>query len=838
MAEINITECCRELSPQEQHLVDVQNGDMSYKNGRERVFKILDRVQNLKPVIDAERGKYFTESMMQTEGEHLTLRWAKALKNIAEHITVYVEEDSLICGRVGCPGRYGILYPELDGDIYEEAIRLLPTRTTSPFDMTEETKQTILNDIAPYWDGRNGTGKTFFNDLYDALPEDTLKVTYEPTEKSTSRYIVNETASFRSSNQWVIDYEKLLKRGFSGIKAEAQEKLDALDPFDPLDNVNKKPFYEAIIMTCDAIVLWANRYADLYEAGAAKCTDPVRKQEMEEIAARCRRVPEFPAENFRDAIQSQWFIQMFSRLEQKTGTIISNGRMDQYLYPYFKADKEAGILTDEQAMEYLECMWVGMSQFIDLYMSTTGGAFNEGYAHWEAVTIGGQTPDGEDATNELTYLFLRSKREFPMHYPDLAARVHALSPRRYLEEVADTIKEGSGFPKLLNDEEIVLQLVSNGATIEEAYDYAVSGCAEARMVNRDTFTSGGVYINFASAIEMLMYNGRTLKTGDELLGVETGNVEDFKTFDDVWNAYVIQAKNLLRHAFIQQKNIDRLRERHFAAPLLSCAHDLCMKEGLDLHTEFIPGGVDIGYFESMGFGTVVDSLAAIKKCVFEDKVTTLAEIRDAMRADFKGYEVLQQILKKAPKYGNDDPYADEIGKACDLVCSEFTHKYSKSLGINYCLRYVPFTSHVPFGKVVGATPNGRVAWFPLSDGSSASQGDDHNGPTAVLLSNYYTKNPGFHERAARLLNIKFDPSAVSGEEGTEKLVSFIRTWCDLKLWHCQFNVINRETLLAAQQNPDKYRGLIVRIAGYSAYFCDLSPALQDDLIARTQNSGF
>ena len=230
MAEINITECCRELSPQEQHLVDVQNGDMSYKNGRERVFKILDRVQNLKPVIDAERGKYFTESMMQTEGEHLTLRWAKALKNIAEHITVYVEEDSLICGRVGCPGRYGILYPELDGDIYEEAIRLLPTRTTSPFDMTEETKQTILNDIAPYWDGRNGTGKTFFNDLYDALPEDTLKVTYEPTEKSTSRYIVNETASFRSSNQWVIDYEKLLKRGFSGIKAEAQEKLDALDP--------------------------------------------------------------------------------------------------------------------------------------------------------------------------------------------------------------------------------------------------------------------------------------------------------------------------------------------------------------------------------------------------------------------------------------------------------------------------------------------------------------------------------------------------------------------------------------------------------------------------------
>ncbi len=821
------------LSPHEQYIMEIADGKGGLEKGRERVFKILNRVQNLKPVIDAERAKYFTESMLATEGEHLTLRWAKALMNIAKNVTVYIEEDSLICGRCGCPGRYGILYPELDGDIFEEAIKLLPTRVTSPFDMDQKTKDTILHDIAPFWDG-----KTFFHELYHALPKETLKVTYEPSEKSTSRFIVNETASFRSSNQWVHDYEKVLKRGFKGLKEEAQKKLDALDPMNPLDTVNKKPFYEAIVIVADAIVLWANRYASLYEAEAEKCDDPARKQEMLEIAERCRWVPEHPARDFRDAIQSQWFVQMFSRFEQKTGTIISNGRMDQYLYPYYKADKEAGKLTDEQAIEYLECMWVGMAQFIDLYMSVTGGAFNEGYAHWEAVTIGGQTPEGKDATNELSYLFLRSKREFPLHYPDLAARVHSRSPQRFIDELAITIKEGSGFPKLLNDEEIVLQLVSNGAALPEAYDYAVSGCAEARMPNRDTFTSGGVYINFASAIEMLMYNGRTLKTGDELLGVETGEVEGFETWEDVWNAYVVQARNLLRHAFIQQKYIDRLRERHFAAPMSSSLHDLCMKEALDLHTEFIPGGVDIGYFESMGFGTVVDSLAAIKKCVFEDKVTTLAEIREAMKANFVGYEILRQRLIHAPKYGNNDPYADEIGKACDRVCSEFTEQYSKDLGIHYCLRYVPFTSHVPFGKVVGATPNGRVAWFPLSDGSSASHGCDINGPTAVLLSNYATKNPGFHERAARLLNIKFDPSTVAGEEGTRKLASFIRTWCDLKLWHMQFNVINRETMIAAQKDPDRYRGLIVRIAGYSAYFCDLSPALQDDLIARTQQSHF
>lgn len=824
-------------SPHEIMLEGLASGDNSFKKGRERIYKILDRNQPLKPVIDAERAKYFTQSMAETKGEHLSLRWGKALMNIAKNITVYVDEDSLLAGRCGCQGRYGILYPELDGDIFEEAIKLLPTRVTSPFNMTEETKEMILNDIAPYWNSGAGGGVTFFNNLYDSLPEETLKVTYEPSAKSTSRFIVNETASFRSSIQWVPDFEKILKRGFKGIKEDALAHLAELDPMNPTHTVDKKPFYDSIVLMCDAIVLWANRHADLYEAEAQKCSDPVRKQEMIEIAARCRRVPEHPARDYREAVQSQWFVQMFSRLEQKTGTIVSNGRMDQYLYPFYKADKEAGKLTDEQAIEYLECMWVGMFQFIDLYMSVTGGAFNEGYAHWEAVTIGGQTAEGVDATNELTYLFLRSKQEFPLHYPDLAARVHSRSPQRYVEELAKTIKEGSGFPKLLNDEEIVLQLVASGAKLGEAFDYAVSGCSEARMPNRDTFTSGGVYINFASAVEMVMYNGRTFKTGDELLGLETGDVENFKTWEEFFAAHVAQTRNLLRHAFVQQKKINRLRQNHFAAPLFSGMHDLCMKEGLDIHTEFIPGGVDIGYFESMGFGTVIDSLAAIKKCVFEDKVTTLAEIRDAMRANFEGYEVLRKQLMNAPKYGNNDPYADEIGKACDLVCSEFAEKYSKStLGMSYCLRYVPFTSHVPFGKVVGATPNGRTAFFPLADGASASHGMDANGPTAVLLSNFYTKNPGFHERAARLLNLKFDPSTVGGEEGTQKLASFIRTWCDLKLWHVQFNVINKDTLIKAKEDPDKYRGLIVRIAGYSAYFCDLSPDLQNDLIARTQQA--
>ncbi|SHG25662.1 formate C-acetyltransferase [Desulfacinum infernum DSM 9756] len=822
-------ECC--LSPQEQFIQDQLEGKENHlrkQRAHARAFRILDRISGLTPKVDVQRGRLFTESMRETEGQPLVLRWAKAMMHIAKNIEVYIDDDQLLAGRAGAQGRYGILYPELDGDFLDVAIEQLSEREVSPFIVDPEDARIIVEEIAPYW-----KGKTYHEALAKALPEETLPLTYRPENVLESRYIVNETSSFRSSLQWVHDYEKVLKRGFGGIKKEAQEKLAALDPFSPDDNVRKKPFLEAVILVCDAIILWANRHADLAARMAQTETDPERKKELEQIAEICRHVPEHPARNFREAMQSQWFTQMFSRLEQKTGTIISNGRMDQYLYPYYKADVEAGVLDEEQAIELFECMWVGMAQFIDLYLSPTGGAFNEGYAHWEAVTIGGQTKDGRDATNDLTYLLLRSKREFPLHYPDLAARIHARSPKRYLWEVAETIKEGSGFPKLINDEEVIPLHLSKGATFEEIYDYAVSGCAEVRMPNRDTYTSGCAYINYAAALEMALYGGRMLKYGDEVIGLPTADPTRFATWDEFWSAYLAQQLNLIKHAFIQQKIIIDLRARHFATPLGSALHDLCMENCIDLHQPKIEGGIDLGYFECIGYATVVDSLAAIKKLVFEEKKVGMAELLEALRNNFQGREDLRAMLRNCPSYGNNDPYADEIAKEIDRQSVEFTKKYAKEVGVHLDLRYVPFTSHVPFGKVVSATPNGRLAYTPLSDGSSASQGSDVNGPTAILMSNFMSKNYNYRERAARLLNIKFTPGCVAGDEGTEKLVSFIKTWCDLRLWHIQFNIINRETLLAAQKNPERYRNLIVRIAGYSAYFCDLSKDLQDDLIART-----
>jgi formate C-acetyltransferase len=766
--------------------------------------------------------------MRTSEGEALVLRWAKAMKHIAEHCSVYIDDHQLLAGRAGHQGRYGILYPELDGDFLDMAIEELPTRTESPFSISAEDARVVVEEIAPYW-----KGKTYHEALNRVLPEDTHKLTYDDPEGLMSRFIVNETSSFRSALQWVHDYKKVLKRGFGGLREEALDKLKVLDPLSPTANTEKKPFLEAMVLVCDAIIIWANRHAHLAEKMAVEENDPQRKAELEVIAANCRRVPEHPARNFHEAVQSQWFTQMFSRIEQKTGTIISNGRMDQYFYPYFKKDVQDGVLDDDKAIELIECMYVGMAQFVDLYISPTGGAFNEGYAHWEAVTIGGQTPDGLDATNELTYLFLRSKREFPHHYPDLAARIHSRSPERFMYEVAETIKEGSGFPKLINDEEVIPLHLSKGAQFEEIFDYAVSGCAEIRMPNRDTYTSGCAYINFAAALEMTLHNGKMLKYGDEQLSIETGDPNSFTSWEEFWSAFTQQQINFIKHAFIQQYHIIRLRAQHFAAPMGSVVHDLCMKYCLDLHTPQIPEGINLGYFECIGYGTVVDSLSAIKKLVFEEKKLTMADLIEALKCNFEDKEDIRAMLQNVPCYGNNDAYADNIARAIDKVSLSFTNAYSKELGVNLDLRYVPFTSHVPFGKVVSATPNGRYAFSPLSDGSSASQGADKNGPTAVLLSNYTTKNFNYRERAARLVNIKFTPKCVEGEEGTRKLVDFIRAFCDLRLWHIQFNVVNAETLMAAQREPEKYRNLIVRIAGYSAYFCDLSKDLQDDLIARS-----
>ncbi len=821
--------CC--FTPQEKRIMDKNNGDLGFREGRERVYKILDRFQGKKPVVDIERAVYFTESMKQTEGKILVLRWALAMKNVAEKMTVYIDEDNLLAGRGGKAARYGIMYPELCGNVIEQTLDSISGREGSAFDVLEEDREVLRRDIAPYW-----KDKAFFDDFVRSLPEETLRISYDPQNPTQVRNIVNETMTLRGSLQWVPDYEKAISKGFKAIKEEAQEKLNQMNQMEYDVYGEKRQFLEAVVIECDAIILWAHRHAEEALRLAEQTENTITKQELLDIAERCKQVPEYPARNFAEAVQAHWFTALFHRLEISTGSVVSNGRMDQFLYPYYKQDIQNGTLTEKEATELLECLWVTMAQSMDLKFAAAAGTMLDGYAHWEAVTIGGQTCTGQDATNELTYLMLKSKQEFTLDYPDLSARVHKRSPEKYLREIVKTIKEGSGYPKLFNDEEIILNLVSKGAPLEDAFNYAASGCSEVRMPNRETFTCGDSYVSLVAPLELVLYNGKTFATGEEIVGLKTGELTQFPTWDAFWDAYTDQLNNLFRHMLVHTYWGIELRDKHYASPLSSCLHDLCMDSCKDLHSKKIPGGIDIGFFDVIGYATATDSLAAIKKLVYDEKIYSLEEIVSALKTNFEGNEIMRQRMLHAPKYGNNDAYADDIARKIENLCTEYARKASDFLEIHLDARMVPITAHVAFGHSTGATPDGRKASVTLSDGASAAQGADINGPTAVLMSNHNTKDYRYKERAARLLNLKFTPSSLEGDTGICGMVNFIRAWCDLGLWFVQFNVINPETLKAAQSEPEKYRNLIVRVAGYSAYFTALSKGVQDDIISRTQHN--
>jgi pyruvate formate-lyase/glycerol dehydratase family glycyl radical enzyme len=821
------------LSAQE---LAIEHGSKAlHGNLSDRVLRLFDAIRGYgSPRVALDRAVYFTESFKATEGQPLVLRWARALKHVCESMPVTILDDELIVGRPNTwLGRYGLVYGELDGSLLKTAVEAAEKQQgqKGAIVITPDDRRAIEDVLYPYWNG-----KDFGTSFTRALPEPTRCYFFGPDRANTSNVtgVGMCSAQWRHSQNWAHDFAKILDRGCAGIKAEAEARIAALD--DPRDVVEKKPFLEAVALTCDALTSWARRYAALAAEQAAKCTDPVRRRELEEIAAACAHVPEHPARTFREAVQAQWFAQMFSRLEQNIGGQVSQGRMDQYFYPLYRKDLDEGRLTKAQAEELLQCLWLNMMQSTEIKLSPSAAASMEGFAHFEQVTIGGQTRDGRDATNELTYTMLDSARPLQSSYPELAARIHANTPERFLHAVCEAIKDGKGTPKVLNDEQIVPFYLANGATVEEALDYAGSGCIESRLVNRETQVTGNAAINYGAMVEMTLRNGRIKAWKDLQFGVATGDPRQFKTFDDVWNAFCAQLENVVRHIMTQQYVALEVKPRHFAAPFASMLHDLASKECMDLHRhgQYIPGGIDLSCIESIGKGTAVDSLAAIKHLIYDTRKLTWDQLLEAIECNWEGKEAIRQLCLNAPKYGNGIEWVDRIGFDIERFILDFIHRHPKPHGQSFMLRCIPVTIHVPMGRVVCATPNGRPAGEYLSEGISPSHGMDVNGPTVSLRSMARARCLGYKEKAADLINMKFTPQTVAGEEGTRRLMQLIRGWCDLKLWHLQFNVLNRATLLAAQKDPDKYRNLVVRIAGYSAYFVDLSPMQQAEIIARTE----
>ncbi|MDA8226189.1 MAG: glycyl radical protein [Desulfitobacterium hafniense] len=824
-------EAVKVLTPQEERIIKgLDKEELTSeegKNKRARVNKLLEKFIFRRPRIDIQRALLFTESFKETESLPMVLRWAKAIEHTMKNISVVIDDNELIVGTCGGTGRHSILYPELRGTWFDHGLEAL--KKQGSYLVLDDDIQTVKEKVVPYW-----RGKTAHETYISLLPEETRYLIYGEDNYGASG-LMQDNANINATLNWAVDYKKVLEKGFLGIKREAEEKLSTLDLVDPKNHIAKAPFLKAVITVCDAMIAFAKRYADLAREMAQKEQNEVRKKELEKIAEVCDWVPANPARTFHEAVQSQWFTQLGCRIEQPTTGIISNGRIDQYLYPTFKKDMDKGLINEDVALELLECFWLKIADFVPMN-PTNALSFWEGYAHFEQTLIGGQTREGKDATNELSFLILKSKQEFPLHYPDLSVRIHSQTPEPFLREVCNLIREGTGFPKLLNDEEIIPHLLAQGASLEDARDYTGCACTEIRMVNTSTYMVVGGNINLPAALEMALNDGVVkLKDKEQRLGVSTGDSKQFETFDELIKAFEKQVEYLMKHFYIRQTALEMTNSMRLAAPIASALHDVCMDELTDIHQP-LKGGVsaDTGNINLNGFGTVVESLAAIKKLVYDDKKITITELLEALQTNFEGKEPLRQLLLNAPRYGNNDPQADAVARQADEMFLSLARKFKTPNGHQY-IKFVPVTSHVGMGAALGATPNGRKAGEPLSEGISPSPGADMKGPLVTLLSIDRAKSRKYSNSLARLLNIKLSPQVVDGEKGLQDLMSLVRTFCDLKLWHLQFNILNSSILRDAQKNPEKYRNLIVRVAGYSAYFVDLSPKLQSEIINRTEH---
>ena len=811
--------CCV-LSGQEERILKGVN----QLSPRSRINGFLQGFRDDVPRIDIPRALLFTRSLQTTEQYPMVLRRAMALKYGMENIDVVIQDNELIVGTAGGAGRHSILFPELRGPWLNEALSGL--RDGTSYRVSEEDLKTVAEEIVPYWKGKSS------HEYYlSLLPRDTKEVIYGDSDWGSAG-IIQDNANINEMLNWAADYKKVINRGLLDLQREMQERLDALQDYE----MEKKWFYQATIIACDAAMIYAKRYAQKAQELAEAEQNPTRKKELERIAANCSNVPAYPAKNFWEALQSLWFTMTTCKLECPTVGVISLGRFDQYLYPTFIQDYKSGVIDDEKALELMECLWVKIASYVPYNVTATKNYF-EGYCHFEQTVLGGQTPDGKDASNELSYLVLRSKREFPLHYPDLSVRVHSETPTEFLRAVADVIKDGTGFPKLLNDEEIIPHLLCDRVTIQDARDYVPCACTEVRMLNLDTYFAVGGNINLAAALEMALNDGVVIMDGQprkyltpSIPSNQISSYEDvFQNFTEAWDC-------LVRHYHIRQSAMELTNAHCHAIPFLSMLNDACVLSGKDGHQPITEYGVsrDSGTMSVIGFGTVSESLCAIKKLVFEDKKLTLDEMKKAIDANFEGYEPIRQMMLNVPLYGNNNSYADRIARDLDEMVCRVYGRYRTPNGPQN-LKFVPVTTHVAMGKRMRATPNGRLAGEALSEGISPTQGRDSQGPVNTMISIKNARSDVYNNNLSRLLNIKFNPQVLQGEKGTQDLVSFIRTFIDLKLWHVQFAVINRETLVNAKKEPEKYRNLIVRVAGYSAYFTDLSPKLQDEIINRTEH---
>ncbi|MGB9735729.1 MAG: glycyl radical protein [bacterium] len=812
-----------------------------------RIDALKSAILNAPYELCLERARYFTEVFKQTASEHPSIRSALALKNTLENMTIYIMKDELIVGNRSSK-ILGVVLPVERGDmnpVVKYYINQLRNRAFRPFVITGEEEKELLEDILPYWEGKTvndlkynlwreekifkrarvrpgailsiATGGSKHLGKYTSFKDVIL---LNVLERSNPQIIMN---ILDVQGHLVVGHKNLIQKGLGTIKSSIQSSLENIK------DENKKQVLKAMIITIDAAIEYAHRFARKARTLAMEERDPQRKLELEQIAQHCEWVPEHPPRNFYEAIQFLWFIQVVSLISYGSGAIFAIGRADQYLYPFYKHDIENNAITPEFALTLIQELLIKLSYNLIVLPSILKASASELGADNQAVTVGGMDRSGRDATNELSYMFIDAIAGIKSMTNSFSIRIHKDSPRDFVNKSIEVYRYTSG-PAIFNDDIIVPALVEDGYTVEDARDYAIIGCVEPTSEGNTFATTSGNDISLGGVLEETLFNGRLNLTVNRL-SLKTKSPSAFKTFEDVKQAF---KEHLEYNISLMAKAInmkDKVYMEHYHYPFVSMTIDGCVEHAMDM----TQGGARYNFasITARGFATVVNSLACIKKLVFDEKRLSMKELIKILKKDFKGYEDIRQyMLNKCPKYGNDDDYADDIAvwlqqTFCDAV------KSNKSIrGGIFRPGFFSYGIHVFDGVVLGATPDGRKAGEPTSNSISPANGTERNGPTAAMKS--VAKLPNIKASNGTSLNMRLTPDLLGTKEGIYKTAMLLRTFFTLGGMHVQFNVVSSDMLRDAQKHPEKYMDLIVRVSGYTAYFVDLGKPVQDDIINRIE----
>lgn len=825
-----------------------------------RITKLVEDLFEKMPEIESARARLITESYQETENEPTITRRAKAFSHILANIPIIIRDQELIVGSTTIAPRGCQTYPEFSYEWLESEFDTVETRSADPFYISEQTKRELKAANA-YWKGKTTS------ELATSYMEPETLTAMEHNLFTPGNYFYNGVGHV------TVQYEKVLAIGYRGIKAEAKAELDRLSLADG-DYAKRSRFLDAVMVSCDAAVTYAKRYAKLALEEAEKCQDMTRKKELVQIAQNCANVPENGAKSFYEACQSFWFVQQLLQIES-SGHSISPGRFDQYMYPYYKADRDAGKLTREFTQELMDCIWVKLNDLNKCRDAASAEGF-AGYSLFQNLIAGGQNAEGIDVTNDLSFMSIQSSMHVFLPQPSFSVRVWNGSPHEFLVKAAELTRTGIGLPAYYNDEVVIPSLVSRGLTLQDAREYNIIGCVEPQKAGKTEGWHDAAFFNMCRPMELVFGNG---KDKGVQIGPETGNVEDMLTFEEFYDAYKQQMEHAIELLVNADNAIDVAHAERCPLPFLSCMVDDCMKRGKTVQE----GGAVYNFTGPQGFGVanIADSLYAIKQLVYDQKKVTMKEYREALATNYgqgldsetvasmaseiamglqasgknvgekeitailktvvataqspqvkANGERLLALIEEVPKFGNDMEEVDAFARDAAYTYTKPLEKYKNPRGGIFQAGLYPVSANVPLGAQTGATPDGRLAHTPVADGVSPSAGKDTNGPTAA--ANSVAKLDHYIASNGTLFNQKFHPSALSGRKGLENFVGLIQSYFDQKGSHMQFNVVDRATLLDAQKHPEQYKHLVVQVAGYSALFTTLSKSLQDDIIHRTE----